>query len=1444
MACAITGTIEEQRDLHNATVKFKRSLAKDIKKDSPNKTELDVNDTIALVLEENNIPKLLNEKTKGHVLYRINTANNSETSVDVYAINEFKGGYKILYTTPGTNTAKVVRVASTGRTHNAKYDMDNLVATYKKLNKSKPIVKEEKAGSEYHQEIMEFNAYGDDTKIEINPANTEIINAALINDMSNSEDILEKIIEIDGTKISESHKELLTNTLRGLTDMNKKIIPDMIQTINKDASKNYGKMIMKGKEKGVYLGISSGAQTAGNAMSASEMYVHELLHAALEYAQRDKREIIAHTMNDIEHIYSVFLDTITEEDFMPALGSNQSIDRKAERKNAKRRIAQLRDPKKGINEFIVMSQTSEIVNKVLEERVIVGKVNKKGKTMFQKLVALIQNLYESLYIVVRGDSKNLDGSSAMIKYIQEISAVNNKSISEINHRNALLTAFNKGMDFMNTKGSTYIKAGLKKLSKTVGTKSGDKFEADLIDFIKNKDTYGPIKKAYFLSKMMSKWLTDTSEHSVGSFETWLELMGLEPEGTIQQLIRGLRNSDDQETLVENLGLMTNKVEHNVEMAIAQQANLIKALFGLEPDQAMNEQDSIALTKGILDIDLDSLIGENLDFTQTKQIENLKKMLKDEKAIEEEMAIVKDQIKISIKDKKEATTAINQSIGLGKYMITGNAGYEQLVNSHMIYGLATNNMSMHSINTRNEGKDGAYNRMLIDKLATLQALLSTDQQVKTRLSTILNENKNAILGIMNYNKNAKNQLKSLDENKYNLHYVKGKHEKINSGFITHKVFLKSGKERMNEQNYIPSEGLTFNDEYDLYLNSDFTEPGHEAEGMRMTNDGHKINSYLNIIKENLIEDYDKIYEQKEIVKTRNFVKAKLDEKNLEVVTEFKKMQNENYVPSNTGMRPIFAVGKNGELFVTDMDISVDKSLLEDGLRTNNNVATVLGKTYSRAIDIKESKKNNMKILDAAQKDMFENYDDSKDYFQGGSKNLMSYVKIGPRENNKINKEIWKVLPRYMKVEIVKRQYANKKQQISKLAKRIGIHEESKIVTDNIVKLLDKLEIERNKAIENIDDILTIEKDIASKLKDNLKKYVDKLEDSNEKADIEEEMKKIDDSDPYIAVRRNLVYHYFGNEEPSLLHYGKKKNINKLITIAKYIDMIWKHISKIIKVNIVIRDVSVLAMNIVSNIILAVLQGRNPITSVKQQVSGIINLHKYREDSRQAVQLKIKISSGNYTTADKNKLNKHVASMNKNPVKPLIDAGLYTSATEDLSNEELHRETYLDGLIDKQTAKLPKGMKDTIDALFITKQSPLFHGLLLAMQYSDFGARYDTYYKLLAEGWSPPKAIKKVLDNQINYGFKHGKILQWLNARIILMFTTFFEKIQRVLKETAIDKPFNVLLAVLSGGFMFDDGPLGDSVLSRNLGGMVTYPWEIPGMLLETPSLVEPLFEGHF
>jgi len=99
------------------------------------------------------------------------------------------------------------------------------------------------------------------------------------------------------------------------------------------------------------------------------------------------------------------------------------------------------------------------------------------------------------------------------------------------------------------------------------------------------------------------------------------------------------------------------------------------------------------------------------------------------------------------------------------------------------------------------------------------------------------------------------------------------------------------------------------------------------------------------------------------------------------------------------------------------------------------------------------------------------------------------------------------------------------------------------------------------------------------------------------------------------------------------------------------------------------------------------------------------------------------------------------------------------------------------------------------------------------------------------------LKTVLDNQINYGFGHGKTLQWLNARGFLMFTKFLEGIQRVIRHTTLDNPVSSALAFLAGGWAYNDSPLADNMFNIDYERRFNNPYELGETLLSLPPALQ-------
>ena len=1438
-------------------------------------------------------PTILDSETIG-----IEASGKDKSNIPFYAnhfivdMEKTDNGYRALYLTGSKNQARVTNINNNGKSTNMSFNVNKIKDIYDDISTNKQQDYEADVVNEYKNESIKkpidtfFDSngfYTDETirritkkdyythpsilgatasdQIKFTKENSEIIAADLINDMNKANEILDAIIEFDGIKMSPEHIALLKKNLSELTNGTMKNIPDMIQVINKTVDKNVGQFVKTGSKKGIWVGVSSAIAIAGNQMSAGEKYVHELNHAGLEYAIEHATEKVATALHDINIIYNEFIKVATVDDFLVDINSGNSIDLVEERKVAESLLRYLKNPKTGFNEFIVMSRTNPMVQKVLRDKVVYKKQFKGGKGIWGTLVNAVTIVYDSIYNLMR-HSHGLDGLTAMNKFVQEVHAANNLAVQEITKQNALLKFSSDFMNLLNTKTSDIIKYfyNLIRINDTDEDirKFNDKLQSDIKSINEKHKDGGSIsnliksvKMLGLLTKMVGRFLLSKQANDYGAFETLLSLTGyitaqfgdeyksLNPEGDVQQLIQMMRKSDKHSSLVEKLGLESQKSEASAEAMLNVQAEIIKDLF----HKPLKDDENYALTRVVVDLQLGSLINEHQLDTTDKQVDNAIEILKDPGKLNEAIEDAKTLIRGIAKTKEEANFMIAQAIGLGEYMVTGKSHSAQLSNAFLIHGIAgqidSKTISKSNTIKNNNGKEAYIS--FVARLATLSGLKEQGPELNKKAGEVFAKNKDAVQSVIKYDLVARNEIKestSAMEYEYDFTEIMGSSEKIGSGWMSAKISRSNNSEKMLDDDYVLNENLTYNQNFDVFINSNSTEATWRNETLDTTNDSSPINSYNNLIKEDMLEVDDMFDLQKtEIVRKK--IDADLKRREISLFNEFSKMKKDGYVPSEVGLRPVFKFAAQDKVILSDMDISVDKRQLEKKLSTTNKIESVIAKTFSKAVRLNAGRKVNEKVLDTIEMDMNSNYEINIDRFTGGKNNLMEYVSIGEFETNALNKEIWPIIPRYMKKKIKNMHGRNVAREIAHLADKFNQYTDSqKEKIDKLSNKIKKMEAEYSPDASKINaEYKKLNLIKMNALTDALKKLP---ESNKEKIEYKEKIKILKESSPHIAVRRNLVYHYFGNREAVL--FGSKKRgvfMKKFVKFMKHLDMWYRHLIKITKVTIVVRDITVSAMNILSNFVLAVLQGRNPFSEIKGQIKGFIELDRYLKSQKAVNKLKVKAKAIGLNKKEQDQLSFHIQAMKNNSAAPLINKGLYTSVSEDIANDDLHKETYLDHLFDKYTSKIPEGIKNVGDWLWLTKNTQGFQILLRTMQASDFAARYSRYHYLIQQGKSPDVATKDVIDNQLNYGWGQGKITQWLNARGFIMFSKFGEAIVRPLIELYRQRPFNVIMTFISGGWLLDNGPLLDSIVTKGPLAYIHTPMDMLDTIIDSPFISRSL-----
>lgn len=337
---------------------------------------------------------------------------------------------------------------------------------------------------------------------------------------------------------------------------------------------------------------------------------------------------------------------------------------------------------------------------------------------------------------------------------------------------------------------------------------------------------------------------------------------------------------------------------------------------------------------------------------------------------------------------------------------------------------------------------------------------------------------------------------------------------------------------------------------------------------------------------------------------------------------------------------------------------------------------------------------------------------------------------------------------------------------------------------------------------------------------------------------------------IPVRRDLLFSYFGFRDVSIVNADiVNRNLSKTAkSRLRIAETIWKEIVSISKVSIVIKTPAVLIGNVVSNFVLSAQLGMNPVDVAKFQLDGVRELREYRNSFKELTKLQIKQRSGLASSADNNRAQLLQTQLDKSPVKDLMDEGLFQSIIEDTNAEDGKAGSVIETKITEYLQDKHKFVKEGFNWTYMSERNPLYKTLLTGTQYSDFVARYSLYQAYRIKGIPKKTAIERVNDAFINYGIPDSKLLQYMNDMGFVMFTKYFLRIQRVIKEGVQEKPLNFMLALIGQEYLIGDveDVMDQSLFDKDWGNVVHNPLEQlknlvipPGFEVLDTVVIDPL-----
>lgn len=280
-------------------------------------------------------------------------------------------------------------------------------------------------------------------------------------------------------------------------------------------------------------------------------------------------------------------------------------------------------------------------------------------------------------------------------------------------------------------------------------------------------------------------------------------------------------------------------------------------------------------------------------------------------------------------------------------------------------------------------------------------------------------------------------------------------------------------------------------------------------------------------------------------------------------------------------------------------------------------------------------------------------------------------------------------------------------------------------------------------------------------------------------------------------------------------------------------------------IVVKNIFTLVGNIVSNITLLGIEGVSLTDAVRNTSVGIKGAMQYRSDNKRLIQL-LRATDVGYVSGGDQTVQDEIAMLRdriaRNPVKPLIDAGLMPTIVEDVEvgENQYSYKSLLQKKVERFTDKIPKFARDVARNVYMTHDTGIYKFLSQTTQLSDFVSRYALYEHLINRPRDPlsrTDALEQTEEAFVNYDVPSHRTMQFLNDMGLFMFTKYYLRIQKVITRLVREKPARVLGMVLLNHYISGLQSVLDSSWLNKLGNnpFQSGPWAYPSALDELPAV---------
>ena len=314
-------------------------------------------------------------------------------------------------------------------------------------------------------------------------------------------------------------------------------------------------------------------------------------------------------------------------------------------------------------------------------------------------------------------------------------------------------------------------------------------------------------------------------------------------------------------------------------------------------------------------------------------------------------------------------------------------------------------------------------------------------------------------------------------------------------------------------------------------------------------------------------------------------------------------------------------------------------------------------------------------------------------------------------------------------------------------------------------------------------------------------------------------------------------------------NRKKLFGKHAPVVRQAERIWQEIVQLERIKIAVLTPAVVIGNSVSNTMMLLAQGVSPGYIRKKGAEAIAAMRQYQKDVREADLLELEIGGAKVlnknTRAMVSKLARLKVRIRHNPVAAMIEAGLFTSITEDLGLDD---DNIRGKLLTKTKERLEGRSKagdiaiKSVQELYMLPGSKGYQAGVAATQYGDFVARYVLFkHQTEVKHIDRTTALNHALFSFIYYDMPQNKSLQYLNDSGLIMFTKFFLRIQSVVARLYTQNPVSAF-GVLGVQQLLLPSPFNENIAHYGFGSGLMHKFHLNpvGPAWDTLHLGSPAF----